>query len=344
MRKNRSSSELAQPDIASLFTDTDGTTPAPEEIRALAVMVAVKLIEPDPSQPREFDDDYEQSEDHEELVATVKKYGVLQPLVLRPIKHDKNGNPRAYRLVAGERRLRAAKTAGLDQVPAILRDYNEQQILEVQIIENGARKNLTDLEAATAYKRLADEFGYTQTQIAQATGKSQGEISRFLSVFNDPVLREYVTNGQITMTEAREMVTIKADTDRANFARETASRRNQGKTVPLSGLRQAIKSGDPEKLKAPQPPANNGITISRSQSHQPTPRQPTPSQRAAQLLDDMRHGVSVWSGVAVQVEENGARVAPELARDINAELDNMQAQIDRIRVVVPKTAKVRMVS
>lgn len=126
-------------------------------------------IEPNTDQPRkDFDE-----EALKELAESIKAHGVIQPIVVK-----KEGS--SYKIVAGERRWRAARMAGLDTIPVIIKDYNDNQLLEVALIENLQREDLNPLEEAEAYKRLIDEHGLTQEQISRVIGKSRSSIANSL--------------------------------------------------------------------------------------------------------------------------------------------------------------------
>ena len=126
-------------------------------------MVKVSLIEPNRDQPRK---DFNE-EELQELAESIKNYGVLQPLLVQ-----KKGT--SYELIAGERRWRAAKLAGLREVPVVLREYNKQQAMEIALIENVQRSDLNPIEEAQAYQQLVKEFHLTQEEIAVRVSKKQG--------------------------------------------------------------------------------------------------------------------------------------------------------------------------
>jgi ParB family chromosome partitioning protein len=110
----------------------------------------------------------------DELMESIKQYGVLQPVLVRPIPG------KGYELIAGERRFRAAKQAGLKQVPAILREYSDQQVTEIALIENIQREDLNPIEEARAYEHLMGDFQLTQEAIAKKVGRSRSHIANFL--------------------------------------------------------------------------------------------------------------------------------------------------------------------
>ena len=132
--------------------------------------IDVEKISPNPNQPRYTFDE----ESLKELADSIKEHGVIQPLIV-----TKKGTE--YELIAGERRLRAAKIAGLKTVPIVIRTYSEQQKLEVSIIENIQRHDLNPLEEAMAYQRLVDDFNLTQEEVAKKMGRSRSAIANTLN-------------------------------------------------------------------------------------------------------------------------------------------------------------------
>ena len=138
-----------------------------------------------------------------ELAESIKSYGILQPLIVRKLEDDK------YELIAGERRLRASKIAGLDKVPVIIRDYTDAQMSEISIIENVQRENLNVIEEAQAYDRLIREFGHTQEIVAAKIGRSRSHISNMLRLLKlSPTVRALIEKGLLTLGQARPLLAI----------------------------------------------------------------------------------------------------------------------------------------
>lgn len=139
----------------------------------------------------------------EELADSIRSKGIMQPIIVR-----KEGE--GFGIIAGERRWRAAKLAGLDTVPAIIRELGDQETLELGIIENVQRKDLGALEEAAGYQRLLDEFGYTQAKLAETVGKSRSHIANLLRLLDLPeAVKTLMDRGDISMGHARAM--LKAD-------------------------------------------------------------------------------------------------------------------------------------
>ena len=176
--------------------------------------VAVTAISTNPRQPRKaFAEDA-----MAELCASVKEHGIVQPLVVRPIGDNR------YELIAGERRLRAAKMAGLKRVPVVVRTASSQVSLELALIENVQREDINPIECAMAYKLLADEFGLTQDQVANKVGKSRVGVSNTLRLLRLPEdIQESIASGVITEGHAKALLMVDSPTRlRALFEKTVA--------------------------------------------------------------------------------------------------------------------------
>ena len=137
-----------------------------------------------------------------ELADSIRTKGLLQPIIARP-----DANRGGYEIVAGERRWRAAQRAGIHQVSIIVRDLNDQELLEVALIENVQRSDLNAIEEATGYNDLTERFGYTQEQLADVIGKSRSHIANTLRLLKlPPAVRSLVANGALTAGHARALV------------------------------------------------------------------------------------------------------------------------------------------
>lgn len=171
--------------------------------------IAVNKIKANRYQPRqEFDETA-----LEELQSSIKRYGVLQPLIVRKLA---DGN---YELIAGERRLRAAKLAGLAEIPAMVREYNDAEISEIALIENIQREDLNAIEEARAYERLIKNFGLTQEILSQKIGRSRSHIANFLRLLKlEPQVQEYIASGILSMGQAKPLLAL----DSKNLQREAA--------------------------------------------------------------------------------------------------------------------------
>ena len=137
----------------------------------------------------------------EELKASIKRSGVIEPIVVRPVAHG------MYELVAGERRLRASQALGIQEVPAIVKTLSDREALECSLIENVQRENLNPLEEAKGYTRLLEEFGYTQEDIASSVGKDRATVANLLRVLALPQeIRQGISDGVITMGHAKALL------------------------------------------------------------------------------------------------------------------------------------------
>ncbi|MBE6093450.1 MAG: ParB/RepB/Spo0J family partition protein [Selenomonas ruminantium] len=161
--------------------------------------IAITAIQPNRYQPRmEFDESA-----LEELKDSVKEFGVLQPLLVRKVAENR------YELIAGERRLRAAKLAGLTEVPVEVREYNNEEIAQIALIENIQRENLNAMEEAKAYERLMKEFSLTQETVAKKVGRSRSHIANFLRLLNlAEQVQAYVANGSLSMGQAKPLLAL----------------------------------------------------------------------------------------------------------------------------------------
>ena len=164
--------------------------------------VDVDLIAPNPHQPRTVFD----PEALSELAESIKEHGVIQPLIVsRPA--DRSGAP--FQLIAGERRLLAARQAGLERVPVIVKEASPQALLELALVENLQRQDLGALEEAFAFKRLGDEFGLTQEAIAQRVGRSRSAIANSLRLLTlSEEIQASIARGEITPGHARALLGI----------------------------------------------------------------------------------------------------------------------------------------
>ena len=171
---------------------------AGEENQSIRI-VSIHELAPGRYQPRESFD----QESLDSLIASVREKGVIQPILVRPI-HQGLAN---YEIVAGERRWRAAKEAGFAEIPAIVREMSDLEALETGLIENIQRHDLNPLEEAQGFKRLMDEFQYTQDDLAQALGKSRSYIANSVRLLSlDEEVKEALKKGKITAGHARALV------------------------------------------------------------------------------------------------------------------------------------------
>lgn len=184
--------------LSALMADVNETeTVAAKGPTAADQYVPIERISANPDQPRK---QFVQS-DLDDLTASIKEKGVLQPLIVRA-----RGDG-SYEIVAGERRWRAAQVAQLHELPVIVRDFTDIEVLEVAIIENIQRADLNAAEEAAGYKQLMDRFGHTQEKMAEALGKSRSHIANLLRLLNLPTpVLELLRDGQLSAGHARALI------------------------------------------------------------------------------------------------------------------------------------------
>lgn len=154
-------------------------------------------------QPRRFIDE----QDLQELAASIKKHGVMQPIVIRPIESAET----PYEIIAGERRWRAAQLAGLTEIPAIVRDLTDQVAIALALIENIQRQDLNPVDQALALQRFHDEFGLSHQEIADTVGKARTTVSNLLRLLSlDDEIKNLMQQGLLDMGHARAILTLKA--------------------------------------------------------------------------------------------------------------------------------------
>ena len=161
--------------------------------------INIDLIETNPFQPRtEFDESALR-----ELAQSIKEQGVIQPVTVRKLGHNK------YQLISGERRLRASKMAGLAKIPVFIRVANDEQMLELALIENIHRENLNAIEVAISYQRLIDECSLTQEEVSEKVGKSRSAVANFLRLLKLPAeVQIAIRDGHISMGHARALINV----------------------------------------------------------------------------------------------------------------------------------------
>ena len=173
-------------------------------------IVKISKVEPNPEQPRKkFDEDALQ-----ELADSIKQFGVLQPLLVQDRKNH-------YEIIAGERRWRAAKVAGLKEIPVIIKDYSDQEIVEISLIENIQREDLNPIEEALAYKRLLEEFNLRQDEVADRVAKSRTAVTnsmRLLKLCDE--VQQMLIDDMITAGHARALIMVENPQEQYTLAQK----------------------------------------------------------------------------------------------------------------------------
>ncbi|HIV19585.1 MAG TPA: ParB/RepB/Spo0J family partition protein [Candidatus Merdivicinus intestinigallinarum] len=197
--------------LDALFLDNDTSDSSGEG----GVMLRLTDIEPNKNQPRKEFDEQALSE----LADSIREHGIIQPLLVRRLETG------GYQLVAGERRWRAARMVGLAEVPAVIKDLSEVQVMEMALIENLQREDLNPLEEANGYKELMNACNLTQEQVAKRVGKSRSAVANSLRLLNLPQeIRPFVVQGSLSAGHAKALLGIEDRAEMLKLAREAAEK------------------------------------------------------------------------------------------------------------------------
>ena len=188
------------------------TASAPQPAPAEATKLAIDRIQPNPQQPRgSFQEDL-----LEELAESIRAHGILQPILVRPSEEG-------FQIVAGERRWRAAKIAGLRELPIVIQQVADNELLEIALIENIQRADLNPIEAALAFDRLSRELGLSQEEIGRRTGKDRVTIANFIRLLRLPrEVQDLLTEQKISMSHARAILALAHPADQIELAKKVA--------------------------------------------------------------------------------------------------------------------------
>lgn len=194
------------------------------------IEVNISELRPNPYQPRKvFDKDA-----LADLATSIKEHGVFQPIIIKK-------SIKGYEIIAGERRVRASKLAGLDKVPAIIRNLNDEQMMEIALLENLQRENLSAIEEAKAYKSMIDNLHLTQEQLSMKVGKSRSHVTNILGLLRLPnEVQDMVVSKKISMGHARVLSKLESDEKIIEMAREIID-----KKIPVRNVEE--KSQETEK-------------------------------------------------------------------------------------------------
>ena len=200
------------------------------------VMMAINKVEPDPDQPRKnFDED-----ELDNLVDSIKQHGIFQPLLVQKKKDF-------YIIIAGERRWRAAKKAGLKEVPVIICNYTPEEIVEIQLIENIQREDLNPIEEAQGYKKLMEDFDLTQDQIAEKVSKKRTTITNAIRLLKlDPRVQEMLVTEKLSGGHARALLAIEDGDRQYEFAQRVFDER-----MSVRDVEKAVKKLQREEQEKP---------------------------------------------------------------------------------------------
>ena len=220
----------------SALMGEDFSTPSVQQENNGISLIDIDLLVPSPYQPRRVFNESALGD----LISSIREKGVLQPLLVR----QKNG---IYEIIAGERRLRASKQAGLKQVPVIIKEFNDKDALEVALIENLQREDLNPLEEAEAYKRLLNEFQYTQEELSKVVGKSRSHVANMMRLLDLPVdIKQLVENKELTIGHARALLNAQNPSELANEIIEKGLSVRQAEKM-------AVSKGGVKKRSNPKP-------------------------------------------------------------------------------------------
>jgi|WetSurMetagenome_2_1015567.scaffolds.fasta_scaffold131056_3 ParB family transcriptional regulator, chromosome partitioning protein len=202
--------------LEALIPPSDAATAPPEAPQGGTLELPVDEIAANPHQPRAHFDD----EAIQELAASIKATGVLQPVLVR-----RNPGAGGYQLVAGERRLRASIVAGLKKIPAIVKDVADREMMELSLVENIQRENLNPIEEAKAYQTLVNELGLTHDQVSERVGKQRVSITNSMRLLGLPAeVQEMVSRGTLSAGHARALLAIDKTGDQLAAARYVQSK------------------------------------------------------------------------------------------------------------------------
>jgi len=272
--------------LSALMSDVAAdTAPASEGGSAIRAeqIIPIEKIAPNPDQPRR---DFP-AQDMDDLAASIKEKGVIQPLIVR-VKSD------GYEIVAGERRWRAAQMAKLHELPVIIRDYTDTEVLEIAIIENIQRADLNPVEEAAGYQQLMDKFGHTQEKLAAALGKSRSHIANLMRLLQLPKeVLDLLKDGKLTAGHARALITTENPVALARqvvkqglSVRETERLAKGPKTRPEKVKLQPAKDADTRALEGDLS-ANLGMKVSVDHKPGKESGKLTISYKTLEELDDL---------------------------------------------------------
>jgi ParB family chromosome partitioning protein len=266
----------------------ESVIPAHEEEDSALTVMPITDLAPGPFQPRQFFDETEL----EALAASIEEHGIMQPILVRA----NPDSPGDYQIIAGERRWRAAQLARLHEVPVIVRPMDDRDALEVALIENVQREDLKPLEEAEGYRRLIDEFGITQEELARAVGKSRSHVANAMRLLTlpDPV-RMLLDTGMLSAGHARALL---------------------GAPEPVSLAKKVAKKG----LNVRQTEA----LVKRATNPPPRALRPAQSADVGRLEDDLTQTL----GLKVSIADRGGRGEVKI---VYGSLEQLDSVIERLR-------------
>lgn len=283
--------------IDALFSDYNTFEEVDEENEKVEEIL-LKDIRPNPYQPRKTFSE----EGLQDLSDSIKVNGVLQPIIIR------KSAVKGYEIIVGERRVRASRMAGKETIPAIVRDLDEQAMIELAIIENLQREDLAPLEEAEAYQMMMEKLKMTQVQVAERLGKSRPHVANYLRLLVLPEdVKGLLRNGDLTMGQARTLLSVKNTAQLSELAKQTVE---EGLTVrTLESLVHQLNESTPKKDK-----------VKRKKMEKPT----YILESEERLMD--RFGTSV--NITPKGEQGRIEIEYLSSSDLNRILDILQIEFD----------------
>lgn len=287
------------------------TAPAAAEIETGAgngvEVVDIDAIVPNPEQPRTHFDEAAL----EDLASSIREHGVLQPVIVTRV--DDGGGTARYQLIAGERRLQASRRAGMTTMPVLIKEAAGNELLELALVENLQRQDLNPLEEATAFRRLSDQFGLTQEQIAARVGRSRAAVANRMRLLAlHPDIQRSLVSGQITEGHSRALMGIESDQERLDAWRKIVS--------------EGLSVRDAEDIA-------RALRILTLQQHTPTPRVTRTSDgRGDPHLRDLESQLRIALGTRVMLTKSklGGRIVIRFHND-----DELEGLISRLTEAAP---------
>ncbi len=237
----------------------------------IVLKIPVENIRPNPHQPRT---DFKE-EALEELATSIKKHGLIQPITVRHIGEKR------FELISGERRLRATKLAGIAEIPAYIREANDEQVIAFALVENIQREELNPLEISMGYQRLIDECDYTQSEVAERVGKNRSTVTNMLRLLQLPAfIQAALRDETITTGHARSLINVKSENDQKKILKEI-----QKKDLSVRQTEELVKSYDKKK--------------EQNSSKKKTPKKSNP------FLDDVSKRLRKQFSTKVDIKQKG---------------------------------------
>ena len=203
------------------------------------VMLNLEELRSNPYQPRKVFDE----EALQELANSIKEHGVIQPIIAKK-------SIKGYEIIAGERRVKASRLAGLTEIPAIVKDFNDTQMMEIALLENLQRENLSAIEEATAYKKLQETLVLTQEELAKRLGKSRSHITNMLGLLNLPEdIQKSINNKEISMGHARVLSKLQSREQQESLAKKIISEGISVRKLEELTMEPSIVKTNPQKKK-----------------------------------------------------------------------------------------------